>query len=166
MITQAEVRHKGVARVFAALNLAHRFRWEIIDPYSDPDRLKGLLRRHARTMDRRGSGESNGVGGLSGIWEAIRRIELESRNRGLDDPDALAADFGPRVKDRVREIFSVWNEKRRCLERAASDEDVETFAQMLSDLDPINVEFISLSSRRLDELVRADAGTAPFSNWA
>ena len=29
--TQAEVRDKSVARIFTALNLSHRFRWEIID---------------------------------------------------------------------------------------------------------------------------------------
>jgi hypothetical protein len=35
--------------------------------------------------------------------------------------------------------------------------DVATFAQVLRELDPINVEFISLAARRLGELVRADA---------
>ena len=29
--TQAEVRDKSVARIFTALNLSHRSRWEIID---------------------------------------------------------------------------------------------------------------------------------------
>jgi hypothetical protein len=155
--TQAEVRPKSVARVFTALNLAHRFRWEIIDPYRDLERLQGCAERHARTMDS-GDEAANGGGGLSRIWEAIRLIETESQNRGVYDQDALPADFGPAGESRVREMFPLWHEKRALLERAATDGDTVTFSRVLSELDPINAEFIELASRRLGELVRADAG--------
>jgi hypothetical protein len=33
------------------LNLAHRFRWELIDPFRDVDRLRGHVERHAGTPD-------------------------------------------------------------------------------------------------------------------
>ncbi len=54
-------------------------------------------------------------------------------------------------------MFPLWHEKRAVLERAATDGDVATFARVLADLDPVNVEFISLAAQRLDELVRAEA---------
>ncbi len=54
-------------------------------------------------------------------------------------------------------MFPLWHDKRALLERAVADEDIATFARVLTDLDPINVEFISLAARRLGELVRADA---------
>ncbi|MGH6897934.1 MAG: toll/interleukin-1 receptor domain-containing protein [Geminicoccaceae bacterium] len=161
--TQAEVRHKSVARIFTALNLAHRFRWEIIDPYRDPVRLQGCVERHARTMDRDGDGATGGGGGLSMIWEKLRLIEIEAQNRGVYDPEALPADFGPHVEHRVREMFSAWEEHRARLQPAASAGDVATFAQVLTELDPVNVEFISLASQRLGELVRSDARTEQAS---
>ena len=153
--TQAEVRHKSVARVFTALNLAHRFRWEIIDPYRDPARLRDFVRHHDRAIE--GEGAANGGGALSTIWEAIRLLEIESENRGVYDPQALPTDFGSGADARVREMFTLWEQYRGQLERAASEGDAATFSQVLGDLDPINVEFISLASQRLGELVRADA---------
>jgi TIR domain len=154
--TQAEVRDKSVARIFTALNLAHRFRWEIIDPYRDRDRLQAFVDHRARTMDPSGAGATNGSGGLAAIWEAIRLIETESQNRGVSDEHALPADFGP-SEARVRAMFPLWYEKRQQLDQAAQSGDVATFAGLLAELDPINVEFISLASQRLGELVRADA---------
>jgi hypothetical protein len=156
--TQAEVRHKSVARIFTALNLAHRFRWEIIDRYSDLDQLQEFVEHHARTAGRGGNGVGTGNGsGLDTIWEAIRLLETESLNRGVYDEHALPADFGPDAEGRVRQMFPLWHDKRALLERAAADEDVATFAGVLAELDPINVEFISLASQRLGELVRTDA---------
>jgi hypothetical protein len=151
------VRHKSVARVFTALNLAHRFRWEIIDPYRDLVRLGDFVRHHDRAMDGENSGNRGGA--LSAIWEAVRLLEIESENRGVYDPQALPADFGPGADARVREMFTLWEQHRARLERAASEDDAATFSQVLSELDPINVEFISLASQRLGELVRADALT-------
>ena len=87
----------------------------------------------------------------------IRLIEVESQNRGVYDPQALPADFGPDAQGRVREMFPLWWEKRHHLEEAAVAGDVATFARVLKEIDPINVEFISLAARRLGELVRADA---------
>jgi hypothetical protein len=54
-------------------------------------------------------------------------------------------------------MFPLWNEKRAALERAAADGDIANFARGLAELNPVNVEFISLASQRLGELVRADA---------
>jgi hypothetical protein len=164
--TQAEVRHKSVARIFTALNLAHRFRWEIIDPYRDRDRLRDCVERHARAIDRDGDGATNGGGGLSMILEKIRLLEIEAENRGVYDPEALPADFGPPAEHRVREMFAKWGEQRARLEPAASAGDVATFAQVLAELDPGNVEFISLASQRLGELVRSDARTEEVSRPA
>jgi TIR domain len=152
--TQAEVRHKSVARVFTALNLAHRFRWEIIDPYRDLKRLQERVRSHHQAMD---SDSVDGGSALSTVWEAIRLLEVESENRGVYDPQALPADFGPGADARVREMFALWGQYRERLKRAASDDDAATFSQILREFDPINVEFISLASQRLGELVRADA---------
>jgi hypothetical protein len=161
--TQAEVRHKSVARIFTALNLAHRFRWEIIDPYRSLDRLRHCVERHARTIDRDGDAATNGGGGLSMIWEKIRLLEIEAENRGVYDPQALPADFGPAAEDRVREMFTLWDKQRGRLQRAVSEDDAATCAKVLDELDPINVEFISLASERLGELVRSDARTEVVS---
>jgi TIR domain len=144
--TQVEVRDKSVARIFTALNLSHRFRWEIIDPYADSKKLQAFLTEP-------GGGDKP----LVEVWEMIRLIEVESQNRGVYDPQALPADFGPDAQARVREMFPLWWEKRHYLEKAALAGDVATFAQVLQELDPINVEFISLAARRLGELVRAGA---------
>jgi hypothetical protein len=89
--------------------------------------------------------------------EAIRLIETESLNRGVYDEAALPRDFGPGAEGRVRAMFSAVAGKRQHLEQAAQVGDVATFARVLSELDPINVQFISLASQRLGELVRADA---------
>jgi hypothetical protein len=153
--TQATVRDKSVARIFTALNLAHRFRWEIIDRYSHLDRLKAFVEHHAQSASDGGNGTDLG-NGLGVIWEAIRLLETESLNRGVYDENALPADFGP-AEGRVRAMFPLWNEKRAALERAAADGDIANFARGLAELNPVNVEFISLASQRLGELVRADA---------
>jgi hypothetical protein len=156
--TQAVVRDPKVARIFTALTLAHRFRWEIIDKYRDPQRLLEFVERVARSAERREASNSGASGGgLRVIWDAIRLLEIESKNRGVYDPEALPADFGPGADARVRKMFALWEQYRARLERAASDDDAATFSQVLRELDPINVEFIDLASRRLGELVRADA---------
>jgi hypothetical protein len=148
--TQAEVRHESVARMFTALNLSHRFRWEIIDRYLDPDALRAFVERR----------RSEAVGEpLMEVWDMIRLIEEESQRRGVYDPQALPADFGPEAASRVSAMFPNWWQQRYFLEQAAKAGDVATFARVLAELDPINVEFISLTSQRLGELMRADART-------
>jgi hypothetical protein len=156
--TQAVVRDKSVARIFTALNLAHRFRWEIIDRYRDPQKLRAFVEQLAATRDSRkaNNGSASG-GGLRVIWEAISLLEIESVNRGVYDEHELPADFKKGVDKRVRTMFSLWKKQRRRLERATGDGDIDTFAQVLADLEPINVEFISLAAQRLGELVQADA---------
>jgi hypothetical protein len=151
--TQEEVRDKSVARIFTALNLSHRVRWEIIDRYRDPQQLREFVERHRGTEDERGGA----AGALDAIWRSIRLLEIEAENRGVYDLDALPADFGPAAEARVRAMFPLWGELRERLQRAAAAGDVVAFAQGLGELDPINVEFISLASTRLGELVRADA---------
>jgi hypothetical protein len=151
--TQSSVREKSVARIFTALNLSHRFRWEIIDPYKDAGRLQDFVEHRARTLGRDGRDGA----GLATVWDAIKLLEIESRNRGVNDPEALPADFGPRSQARVREMFDQWQPMRKRLEEAARAGDVAGFAAVLSELDPVNVEFISLAAKRLGELVRADA---------
>jgi hypothetical protein len=161
--TRSEVRAKSVSRIFAALNLAHRFRWEIIDPYRDLDRLQRFVDHHrerSRDPSANRAGAGTGSGGLAVIWEAIRLIETESINRGVYDEEALPRDFGPGAEGRVRAMFPMWQEKRQQLEQAVPVGDVATFARVLAELDPLNVEFISLASQRLGDLVRADASTA------
>jgi hypothetical protein len=143
--TQSSVREKSVARIFTALNLSHRFRWEIIDPYKDAARLRDFVEHRAR------------AGGLATVWDAIKLLEIESRNRGVNDPEALPADFGPAARVRVSAMFDQWQTMRSRLEEASHAGDVAGFAAVLSELDPVNVEFISLAARRLGELVRADA---------
>ena len=150
--TQAEVRDKSVARIFTMLNLAHRFRWEIIDPYKDPVRLQKFIEHHAGADARTG---------LAAIWEAIRLIELELTNRGINDPVALPADFGPGARERISAMFPWWAEQRQRLEAAVAAGDVTGFAAILARLDEVNVEFIGLVSARLGELVRADAAQTP-----
>jgi hypothetical protein len=149
--TQSEVRDKGVARIFTALNLAHRFRWEVIDPYRDLPRLQEFVER----------GGANGRGGLAAIWEAIGLIETEAQNRGVQDEDALPGDFGPAACEEVRAMFPLWRDKRQQLEDALQMQDVVTFARVLDELDPVNIRFISLAAHRLGELVQggADAGS-------
>ena len=146
--TQAEVRHESVARMFTALNLSHRFRWEIIDRYRDPDALRSFVEQR----------QSQGVGEpLMEVWDMIRLIEEESQKRGVYDPQALPADFGPEAAGRVSAMFPNWWQQRYFLEQAAKAGDVRNFARVLTELDPVNVEFISLASQRLGELVRTDA---------
>jgi hypothetical protein len=156
--TQSSVREKSVARIFTALNLSHRFRWEIIDPYKDAGQLQDFVEHRSRTLgpDGRG-GNSNGAAGLATVWDAIKLLEIESRNRGVNDPEALPADFAGAAQARVRAMFDQWPPMRSRLEQAARAGDVAGFAAVLSELDPINVEFISLAAKRLGELVRADA---------
>jgi hypothetical protein len=157
--TQAVVRDKSVARIFTALNLAHRFRWEIIDPYSDLDRLQQFIEHHTSSAaDGGNDARANNGSGLCAVLEMIELLETESRNRGVYDPVALPADFGPRA-ERISEMFSIWKVKREQLEQAAQSADAATFARVLAELDPINVEFISLAGECLGELVRAGAHT-------
>jgi hypothetical protein len=158
--SQEDVRHKSVARIFTALNLAHRFRWEIIDPYRNPEHLQAFL-DHGRTCSaaQGDAGKApNGAVGLGKLWDAVRLIEIEAENRGVNDPELLPQDFGPPHEPRVRDMFVAWGEKRRLLEQAARADDVASFAGVLRELDSTNVEFISMASQRLAELVRADAG--------
>jgi hypothetical protein len=89
--------------------------------------------------------------------EMIRLIEVEAQNRGVYDPQALPCDFGSTAEDRVRQMFPLWWERRHRLEQAAAAGSVAGFASILRELDPTNVEFISLACQRLGELVRADA---------
>ncbi len=156
--TQSNIREKSVARIFTALNLAHRFRWEIIDPYKDADRLQDFVEHRARTLEGDGrSGAGNGSTGLATVWEAIKLLEIESRNRGVNDQDALPADFGPGAQARVSAMFDHWQTMRQRLQDAAHTGDVPAFAAVLKELDSVNVEFISLAAKRLGELVQADA---------
>jgi hypothetical protein len=72
---------------------------------------------NAKSAGQGGNGAPAGdAGGLGAIWEAIRLIETESRNRGVYDEAALPTDFGP-DEDRVRRMFPLWHEKRALLER-------------------------------------------------
>lgn len=151
--TQAEVRDKSVARIFTALNLAHRFRWEIIDPYRDLSRLQAFIEHHPPGND----GKTNGHGGLAAIWEAIGLIETEAQNRGVQDENALPADFGPGACEEVRAMFPLWSEKRQELEDAVAARDAVSFSRVLAELDPVNVRFVSLAAHRLGELVQAGA---------
>jgi hypothetical protein len=146
--TQTEVRDESVARIFTALNLSHRFRWEIIDRYRNPGALQAFVEQRRKEA----VGEP-----LMEVWDMIRLIEEESQKRGVYDPQALPADFGPEATSRVGAMFPNWWQQRYFLEQAAKAGDVATFALVLAELDPINVEFISLASKRLGELVRADA---------
>ena len=156
--TQTNVRERSVARMFTALNMSHRFRWEIIDPYKDTARLQDFVAHRAQTLQGDGHGDAgNGSAGLTTVWEAINLLEIESRNRGVNDRDALPADFGPNAQTRVRAMFDHWAMMRERLQEAARAGDVPAFAAVLKELDPISVEFISLASQRLGELVRADA---------
>lgn len=123
--TQADVRDKSVARIFTALNLSHRFRWEIIDLYADSKKLQAFLAE-------RDSADK----ALVEVWEMIRLIEVESQNRGVYDPQALPADFGPDAQGRAREMFPLWWEKRHHLEKAAVAGDVATFAQVFTGARP------------------------------
>ncbi len=86
----------------------------------------------------------------------IRLIEVESQNRGVYDPQALPADFGPDAQGRVREMFPLCAGEASSPRGAALAGDLRR-SPVLQELDPINVEFISLAARRLGELVRADA---------
>ena len=56
--------------MFTALNLSHRFRWEIIDRYRDPDALLTFVEQR----------RSQAVGEpLMEVWDTIRLIEEESQ---------------------------------------------------------------------------------------
>jgi hypothetical protein len=55
--------------------------------------------------------------------------------------------------------FRCGTRSARSWSAAAADGKIATFARVLGELDPINVEFISLASQHLGELVRADART-------
>jgi TIR domain len=151
--TQSDVRDKSVARIFTSLNLAHRFRWEIIDPYRDLPRLQAFV-EHASGSRATGA---NGHDGLTAIWEAIGLIETEAQTRGVQDEEALPGDFGPGAAEEVRAMFPLWRIKRQQLQDAVHDHDVVGFARILNELDAVNVRFISLAAQRLSELVRAGA---------
>jgi hypothetical protein len=159
--SQTDVRDKSVARIFTALNLAHRFRWEVIDPYREVDRLQDFVEHQARMPDRQRNGDKAPAGGgLASVWEKIRLIEIEAQNRGVSDDRALPADFGDSARERLAAMSKLWQKKRQQLERAQSSGDVAKFAKVLTELDATNVEFISLACQRLDELVRDDAHDA------
>jgi hypothetical protein len=55
-------------------------------------------------------------------------------------------------------MFPLWYDMRQRLEAAVQSHDVEAFARVLAELDPVNVRFVSLAAQRLGELVRAGAG--------
>lgn len=156
--SQADVRNKSVARIFTALNLAHRFRWEIIDLYSDREALNEYVERHGTSpgIQSPGAGAPNGSGGLAKVWKAIRLLESEAQNRGIYNREVLPADFGPANQAEVGKLFPIWEAKRLQLEQAAQTDDTASFADVLQELDPINVRFISLAAERLSELVRTD----------
>ena len=156
--TQTNVRERSVARMFTALNLLHRFRWEIIDPYKDAARLQDFVERRAQTLKEEGHLDAgNGSAGLTTVWQAITLLEIESRNRGINDRNMLPEDFPPSAQARVSAMFDHWQTMRQRLQDAAHAGDVPAFAAVLKELDPISVKFISLASQRLGELVRADA---------
>lgn len=151
--SQVDVRNKSIARVFTALNLAHRFRWEIIDLYTDREKVKQLVEcDNGESQMENGSSTGDGLGK---VWEAIVHLETEARNRGVYDEDELPLEFGPE-RSKITSIFSTWEKKRQRLKEAIEQQNAALFSDTLADLDVVNVDFICLAAKRLSDLVRAD----------
>ena len=145
-------------RMFTALNMSHRFRWEIIDPYKDVRPAPGFRRAPgtdppARRRQRRRQWRRRTGSRLGGDQAARDRV---AQSRGQRSRCA-AGRFRPRCANPgecdVRQLADhapapgAGGPRRRrpgLCERARGDRSG-------------NVEFISLAAKRLGELVQADA---------
>jgi hypothetical protein len=153
--------HAQVTPLLIVLELANRFRWEILDGFVESE---------------------------SGLWDLLQRLkdmESKSRQQGMDVERLLAA-FGFQVSDEAHDMpdeslqqeqdkadrcikealnsqgmhrdlammLDRWMERRRELEAAVQSRDVQMIRSILDEFTPVTNRFIALLAARLSELMK------------
>lgn len=131
---------EGVGIIAAALKLALRFRWEILEN----------KRYHDHVMCDEEADE---------LRMSIDRIMIEGISAGLMDKALLISQFELDTdKQRIDEMFSHWfkllnDEGTGLLDLALRERNAVEAAKILEELSPLNKEFLKMSSRRFSELM-------------
>jgi len=153
--------HAQVTPLLIVLELANRFRWEILDGFVESE---------------------------SGLWDLLQRLkdmESKARQQGMDVERLLAA-FGFRVSDEVHDMpaksleqdqvkagrcleealksqgmhrdlammLGRWTKRRLELEAAVQSRDVQKVRSILDEFTPVTNRFIALLAARLSEVMK------------
>ncbi len=130
---------QGVVTLTSMLRLAFRFRWEVLEKFG-----KGNLE------------EEEDVEHLVNVLE---RIEQDAKSRGIMDKNVDKSFFLPDQQKRVSEMYEYWFTLRDPmgesgeLDIAINDKDIEKISAVLSEMDPLNQEFLEMAASRFSDLV-------------
>lgn len=112
-----------------------RYRWEVLEP----------VRRAQGSLDRVE---------LDALLVTGDRILREMRSRGIYDPDTMFRLFGDEEGERIKELNEAWEGLIRNVVEAYSDH--KEVQRLLLEFLPINQEFLSIGTRRLQSFVEKD----------
>ena len=127
---------RPIQALATVLRMAYRFRWELIERFA------------GKHLDEDSIGE---------LRDTMQRIEMESRSRGLMDMQLVCDQFSGHEADRINDIFNRWYEMRSEkgdgeLDRALEVADAEALQRLLKELAKLNVDFLRIATKRLQEL--------------
>ncbi len=122
------------------MRLTYRFRWEVLEKFS-----QGPL-------------EEDDAGRLD---NSMRRISIEAESRGISGEGVMAdvvSLFPAEQQPIIVNMFSTWHEARNpqgtgTLDKAIIDKDVKKIPEILRQFIPVNQEFLELAADRFCELI-------------
>jgi len=127
-----------VSTLATMLRLAFRFRWEVLEKFSDGNLTEEDIER---------------------ISNAITRMEIDAESRGVLDQGAVMSLFQPQEAKRIEEMFALWYKLRNRAERtgeldvALEKKDSLEISAHLAEMLPLNQEFLEIAAERFSALV-------------
>lgn len=128
---------RPIQALTTVLRMAYRFRWELIERFV---------------------GKPLNEESISELQDTMHRIEMESLSRGFMDEDTVCANFSSQHEvARIRALYKRWYEMRSDkgdgdLDKAFAAGDGEAVQCLLAELAKINVDFLRIATKRLQEL--------------
>jgi hypothetical protein len=139
------IKDASVRRIITSLNLANRFRWEIIEAFGSEADMKIAIADAgdvAKLLDQ--------------ILARVQDMEKEAIERGVYDREKLPLDFGEAGSaphGRVTYMFEFWERERVELEQAVRSADATAVAEKMRGMMPVNREFVGLCLKALEDKI-------------
>ena len=129
---------KKIATLVNLLRMAIRFRWEVLEPFTEHELVEDDFQN---------------------LMNSIHRIEQDSRSRGLVNKQKLLKLFTDQDLVRITEMFDRWEKIRNektgegTLDIAIKQEDGQEVYNILHEMILTNQEFLKISAKRFSEVV-------------
>lgn len=128
---------RDVAVLASSLRYAFRFRWEILEQFS----IGPMTDADVEQLD-----------------NALKRLRVDVRSRGLIDINVLLSFFPPEQANRIIEMFNNWRqlsnpEQKGELDVALKNKEVDKIHEILARVKPMSQEFLEMAANRFSDLV-------------